>query len=429
MPRPENTLHTPIRESPPAGENILEVAERFHQAQNLIKEGTIDERELGNRTAEAVARSITGEHGWTATLFGTSPDHLSINARYAYALQNILLPLADWWITAVENAVIHCPAPESAARQSRTKSGRARILRTTGQTYRDSGDLILPTGEWNQVSIVSALNFDGKAAASDIIWPFHLAEVTSILANTFGEALGNPKAYRGMNKGQAGWERFLADSRRPPRNLRVFEDFSGRTPEERQVFTKPTPAPLKPSSTWTTTSHRISTGICRGENCDYEPKVTTTSRRPSGCDAAWRKHSEAVFEAFRKANPEIQYKETHPCLIELRRNRHQCYTRHHTPLRGDPLDHDELCRFPDGDKLIISHPYAREDDTFSTDLAEWQAEVPGTAAKNGGFNRSWYFPGHSTLVIIGKNEALDRVNLEFEIPADTAPTGCVRWRG
>ena len=36
---------------PPAEENILKVAERLNQAQNLIKDGTIDKRELGNRTA------------------------------------------------------------------------------------------------------------------------------------------------------------------------------------------------------------------------------------------------------------------------------------------------------------------------------------------------------------------------------------------
>ena len=99
-----------LPEFPPAGENILEAAERFHQAQNLIKEGTIDERELGNRTAEAVARSITGENGWTATLFGTSPDHLSINAQHASAIDSPLRtegPLPDFATSGTGYPTIH----------------------------------------------------------------------------------------------------------------------------------------------------------------------------------------------------------------------------------------------------------------------------------------------------------------------------------
>ena len=92
------------------------------------------------------------------------------------------------------------------------------------------------------------------------------------------------------------------------------------------------------------------------------------------------------------------------------------------------LDHHELARFPDGEHLIISQPYSSAVDTFDEELAQWQETVPGIAARNGGRNRSWYYPESSALLIVVKPEALDRVNLDFEISRATAPTGCVCWR-
>ena len=249
------------------------------------------------------------------------------------------------------------------------------------------------------------------------------------MVNAFSIALGTVTVQsKGGKRTQPTWQPFPETRARKPRNLRVYEDFSGRSPEERQLYAVPTPALLKPSVTWTTISHRLSKGICAGENCEYEPKMASIRRGMSGCDAAWRRYSEVVFGAFREANPEIQYRERHPCLVELRQERHQCYTLNHTPVRSGPLDHDELCRFPDGEKLIISHRYKSEDDTFHEDLVKWQDQAPGVTARNGGYSRSWYFPRQSTLVIIGKAEILDRVNLDFAVPADSAPLGCVRWR-
>ena len=166
-----NTMPTlpPLPEFPPSEQTLREVAERLDHAKQILREGAAAERELENRLSRTLARSITGKHGWSATLVGISSHHLTIRAPAAYALQNVLEPLADWWQLAVQDAVTHSPEPENATRQSRTKSGRNRILRTPGQRHGASGDLVLPSGEWQHVSIDSALDFDGKASTRDII--------------------------------------------------------------------------------------------------------------------------------------------------------------------------------------------------------------------------------------------------------------------
>ena len=46
----------------------------------------------------------------------------------------------------------------------------------------------------------------------------------------------------------------------------------------------------------------------------------------------------------------------------------------------------------------------------------------------GGSARSWYYPGRSSLVIIGTTEIIERVNTSYEIPAGSEPSGCVHWR-
>ena len=386
-------------------------------------------RRQGERTAERVVRTLSGEHGWTATLFAINPEQPTLGMPEAYTLQNILEPLGEWWANAVEQAVTRCPEPENATRQSKTRYGSNRISNTTGQWFSSTGDLLLPSGGWATVTIESALEFDGKARPTDVIWPYHLFQVTTALVEAITNALGTVRVQtRRGEELQPAWKPFYTRPTRAPRNIRIFEDFSGRTPEERQVHIKPAPSPLQPSATWTTKSHRLSRGICQGESCRYEPARTASSRRTSGCDLAWRKHSEAVFEAFRNANPDIQYNDRTGCVLDTQSKRHVCRTTHRHMLRGHPLDHDEVCRFPNGEKLIISHPYPhRDNDDFIGELEEWKKQAPDLSIKLAGSDKSWYFPGHSSLVIIGNSETLDRVNLDFQVPTSTEPTGCQRW--
>ena len=419
----------PLPAFPPAEQTLQEVIERLNEAKQSLRDRTITEQELRNRTAERVIRSITGQHGWTATLFGIDPRQPTLSIPAAYALQNILGPLADWWAAVVEDAVTRCPEPENAKRQSKTRYGANRIMKTTGQWFSSTGDLTLPSGEWHPVTIQSSLEFDGKARSADVIWPYHLVQVMTVVVNAITNALGKVKVQtpRGEEL-QSAWQPFYTEPKRTSTKTRIFEDFSGETPEERQVHIKPAPLPLKPSSTWTTRSHRLSAGICLGESCQYEPARTATSRRMSGCDQAWREHSEAVFEAFRNANPDIQYSNRQGCVLDTHPNRHVCRTRNHHQLRGHPLDHDELCRFPNGSRLIISHPYPHYDnDDFIGELEGWKREAPSLTIKVGGPEKSWYFPGHSSLVVIGNNEALEKVNLDFQVSTGTEPTGCRRW--
>ena len=420
----------PLPAFPPAEQTFQEVIERLNEAKRSLRDRTITEQEMGDRTAERVIRSITGQHGWTAILFAANSRQATLSMPEAYALQNILEPLADWWASTVEDAVTRCPEPENAKRQSKTRYGANRILRTTEQWFSSTGDLILPSGEWHPVTIWSALEFDGKARPSDVIWPYHLVQITTVVVNAIINALGTVKVQtpRGEEL-QAAWQPFYTEPRRTSRKLRIFEDFSGKTPEERQIHNNPAPPPLKPSATWATRSHRLSGGICPGESCQYEQARTTTSRRMSGCDQAWRKHSEAVFEAFRNSNPDIQYNNRHGCVLDTEPKRHVCQTRNHRALRGHPLDHDELCRFPDGSKLMISHPYPHwSNDDFIGELEGWKREAPGLSIRVGGPEKSWYFPGHSSLVLIGNSAALERVNLDFQAPRGTEPIGCQRWR-
>ena len=53
--------------------------------------------------------------------------------------------------------------------------------------------------------------------------------------------------------------------------------------------------------------------------------------------------------------------------------------------------------------------------------------IPGIGLRNGSKQRSWYYPGHSTLVLVGIQEILDQVNLDYDVPAGTEPTGCRKW--
>ena len=150
-------------------------------------------------------------------------------------------------------------------------------------------------------------------------------------------------------------------------------------------------------------------------------------------DREWIEYSRAVFEAFHKANP-VQYARDYtPCILDIGEH-HICPNR---DLRCGKVglqlqDHDELCCFADGEKLIVSHPYMAKryigidawPNAWSAALQEltnWRSEIPTLSAMDAGMHRSWYSPGHSRLVFIGTLQALSRVNLDYEVPTDTAP--------
>ena len=186
--------------------------------------------------------------------------------------------------------------------------------------------------------------------------------------------------------------------------------------------------PLHPTKTWPRRSHRLAASICGGSaDCQYEPKVMGNSRRvlSSGCNVAWRTYSEAVFDAFQQANPDLHYKDHRACVLEAQARNHRCPRPNCTRIRGEALDHDELVRYPDNEKLIISHPYPSEAN-YERDLTEWKNHLPEISLINAGIERSWYFPHASSLIIVGQEDVLERVNLDYELPLELAPTGCIR---
>ena len=190
-------------------------------------------------------------------------------------------------------------------------------------------------------------------------------------------------------------------------------------------------APLVPTKTWTQSSRWLVKAICPGEDsCEYEPKGNETPRyRRSGCNRAWDTHSLALFEAFMKANPDVMFRDKSVgCAGEVKPH-HRCFTRNHRESRGQPLDHAQLCRLPDGRKFIISQPYHTRglspDSLENIDL--WKKDIPDLAWKDAGKEYSWYFPNQANLLLLGTQETLDALIFDYPAPTDTRPTGCRRW--
>ena len=350
-----------------------------------------------------ITRQIIGGNGWTAEISGNAPGP---------PMRSILEDLMNWWADNVRNAVERCPEP----RNLRPQSEHLKIRRTTSQTFRADGDLFLPTHLLFTLGIRASLQFDGKADQGDTTWPFNLHRITMRTVKAMSEATGQ------------SWKPSHIKPLREPLGKKILETFEGEM----------TAAPLLAVGNWSRRSKRISDGVCRGhEKCRYEPKTGQHSREISGCNLAWKEYSEAVFEAFGKANPDIQYGErSEPCPLEVRQKPHRCYGADYnrrtgiwTDYRVELQHHDNLCRFTDGEKIIISHPYVELRENLMEEIRKLREEVPDLDARTGGTERSWYFPRHSHLIVIGRRENLDRVNLDYPVPTGTEPLGCVRWTG
>ena len=191
-------------------------------------------------------------------------------------------------------------------------------------------------------------------------------------------------------------------------------------------------APLAPTKTWPQNSRWLVKSICGGTNsCEYEPKGDKIPRYSrSGCDRAWDAHSQALFQAFMKQNPEVMFRdESLGCAGEVQPH-HRCFTKNHRKMRGMPLDHAQLCRLPDGRKFIISQPhYTRGLSKQSLEqLAQWRENIPGLTWKDAGKEYSWYFPNQANMLLLGTQDTLDTLILDYPTPTDTIPSGCQRWK-
>ena len=185
----------------------------------------------------------------------------------------------------------------------------------------------------------------------------------------------------------------------------------------------------RPTSAWPNTSAQLGNPKCTGtERCSYEPRQDPTSRKESGCDRAWKKYAQAVFDAFREANPSLLYQLNPRCIGMAAPGRHRC-AKECTGTNQRVMDHAELARFPDGARVIITHPYDMDEAAREKETRDAQDTLPGAVIRCGGKERSWYFPQHSSLTVIGQPEAVDRVNLDYQLPNGMEPAGCARWEG
>ena len=193
--------------------------------------------------------------------------------------------------------------------------------------------------------------------------------------------------------------------------------------------------PFKPTRDWPLTSERTVRTHCDGKDeCLYEPKWTdrgTPTAFFSGCNRRWRNHSLELVQAFTGTNPSIMFRRRHHpgCIGEIEPT-HRCRTKLHTRLRGWPLAHGELCRLPDGRKFIISHPYCNNQlcGECLDNIAAWQREIPDLQWAAAGKERSWCSPGRSNLLLIGAAAVLETINLDYQVPDEHRPDGCVRHK-
>ena len=188
---------------------------------------------------------------------------------------------------------------------------------------------------------------------------------------------------------------------------------------------------LNPTRTWPQTSRWLSQSICSGqEGCRYEPGDLPAGRRiRGGCEQMWRGHSAELFRAFMEANPGVMFRDhSFRCVKEIEPH-HRCYTREHHQLHGRPIDHAQLCRLPDGSRFIISQTYCGDQlcPECLDNIATWQAELPHLRWVTAGRERSWYFPNNANLLLLGPQETLDSLHLNYAVPTESRPDGCVRY--
>lgn len=152
---------------------------------------------------------------------------------------------------------------------------------------------------------------------------------------------------------------------------------------------------MKQQDNWRTASWRVAPPMCA---CDPQP-----------CEHAGLSLSGRTFELFRHQNSNLQYSSRPACPREILDAGHECsYEKGCFSFHPGLLDHHETARFPDGQHVIISHPYVDRSQS-------WPGKPEGLAVRTSDPEQSWFNPGMTRLVLIGAPEALERVNLDYEV--------------
>ena len=199
----------------------------------------------------------------------------------------------------------------------------------------------------------------------------------------------------------------------------------------RKKTVRPASTTLKPTRDWPRDSAQTAGNFCQGEDgCRYEPKRKPTGiPLLSGCNRMWRIHSRELRQAFIAANPEVMFRhQPLRCIWEIQ-PRHRYTYRTHAHVHDRPIAHAELCRLPDGRKFIISQPFCDDElcPECLVNIAKWQKDMPELRWTTGGRERSWYFPGKSNLLLLGTQDTLSSLDLNYHIPTGNAPKLCVRY--
>ena len=385
-----------------------------------------------------MTRTVEGNHGWKATLIGRLFERPSgIHIPY-HLLSDILTPLCDWWEETARDAVIDCPPPENVHYPHPGKDGRSRMIQTISEGYDRWDTLVFDNRDWGNLHLPMEFTFNGKAKVSDTIWPFAPPTLINLMTEAIKTALGTqePTNQSLHRRPRPPWPANLIDGRKNWHTQRLYEDWTGRSPAERNVLAKQ-PKLLRPTGQWSTTiSQHTRINICKGRpECQHSgDRIPPTTRHGvhSECDNRWHTYGKSLVDAFIKSNPEVQFGPTSKCLKQLTSSTHRCnsVTSEGCSPRARPLDHDRMCRFPDGERFIISHPYCGDDlcENCLDTVREWHTVDPEITWRTAGASRSWYFPNNSNLLIIGHQQTTDRLALDYPIPDTNQPTGCVQWR-
>ena len=146
------------------------------------------------------------------------------------------------------------------------------------------------------------------------------------------------------------------------------------------------------------------------------------SRKPGIHEEEWIKAGHDRWTAFTKANPDLSltrglWKPT--CFEALTKLHYSC--RHHERLNsGGILDHWHTVQVGYKEVAVVSQPYYYEAPQFQEDLRRH-----GLDLVNAGEDRSWYFPGASSLILIGRAESISKVHVAYDVSGCAPlPAGC-----
>ena len=151
---------------------------------------------------------------------------------------------------------------------------------------------------------------------------------------------------------------------------------------------------------------------------DFEPPNKLQPHHQAWLTACWDR-----WELFKNANPGLRQSKIRTRCVRayLPDLKHKCRSGNHFQLSTGLLDHAQDFNAGRGGLFTVGQPYI--DKGLGGAVVELAGQ--GLVFVNGGRNRSWYFPGHSTLILIGAADVLSKINVGYSTEdAAPLPQGC-----